>query len=152
MVFLTQAVLPHLHAPGRIINIGSVGARAGLPAVSLYGSSKAALGGLTWSWAVELGAVGTTVNVVDPGPVDTNMMGKIPKATVEKQKSMTPVENRVGTVDDVAQIVAFLWRGGESLGFRPENMRQRRPGHVLSRTSFKLSSDSHTLSPNYTLT
>lgn len=109
---MTQAILPHLRAPGRIINIGSVGARAGFAGRSLYCSSKAALEGLTRCWAVELGAVGTTVNVVHPGPIETTMMEKIPPTILEAEKSRTAVEKRLGTVDDVAQIVAFLAEEG----------------------------------------
>lgn len=57
VILLTQAVLPHLRAPGRIINISSVGARQGFASLSLYCSSKAALEGLTRAWAGEMGGV-----------------------------------------------------------------------------------------------
>jgi len=66
-ILVTQAVLPMLTPNGRIINIGSVGARAGFKELSLYCSSKAALEGLTRCWAAELGGNGTTVNTVNPG-------------------------------------------------------------------------------------
>ncbi|MCJ1466458.1 hypothetical protein MMC07_005077 [Pseudocyphellaria aurata] len=107
-LLMTQAVLPHLRAPGRIINIGSVGSRNGLAGLSIYCSSKAAIEGLTRCWAAELGSAGTTVNVVNPGPTDTVMLADIPPAIVSLQKSRTPVGQRLGTADDVAQIVAFL--------------------------------------------
>ncbi|KAH6715634.1 hypothetical protein BKA61DRAFT_643334 [Leptodontidium sp. MPI-SDFR-AT-0119] len=107
-LLLTQAVLPHLRAPGRIINLGSVGARAGFKNLSVYCSSKAALEGLTRCWAAELGAHGHTVNCVNPGPVQTQLMENIPKETIEMQKASTPLQNRIGTVDDIAQIVAWL--------------------------------------------
>jgi len=120
-MLMTQAVLPHLRAPGRIINIGSVGARYGFKELSLYCSSKSALEGLTRCWASELGAAGHTVNTVNPGPVQTQLLDKIPKDYVEMQKAQTPVENRLGTVDDIAQIVAWLaseesrWISGQVL-------------------------------------
>ncbi|OBT61800.1 hypothetical protein VE03_08758 [Pseudogymnoascus sp. 23342-1-I1] len=107
-LLLTQAVLPHLRAPGRIINISSVGARAGFKNLSVYCSSKAALEGLTRCWAAELGAQGHTVNCVNPGPVQTQLMDNIPKETVEMQKASTPVQNRIGTVEDIAQIVSWM--------------------------------------------
>ena len=66
-LLLVQKALPHLRRPGRIINLSSVGARANFSSVSVYASSKAALEGLTRSWAGELGADGTTVNAVNPG-------------------------------------------------------------------------------------
>ncbi|KAK4127028.1 NAD(P)-binding protein [Parathielavia appendiculata] len=105
---MVQAALPYLRAPGRIINIGSVGARYGFKNLSVYCSSKAALEGFTRCWAAELGAAGHTVNSVNPGPVQTQLMENIPKDYIEMQKSQTPVENRIGTVDDVAQVVAWL--------------------------------------------
>ncbi|GAM41503.1 3-ketoacyl-acyl carrier protein reductase [Talaromyces pinophilus] len=107
-MLMTQAVLPHLRRPGRIINIGSVGARAGFPGYSLYSSSKAAMEGFTRCWAAELGVDGHTVNCVNPGPVDTDMIYQINPTIVEAQKKSTPVEQRLATVDDIAQICAFL--------------------------------------------
>lgn len=77
-LLLTKAVLPHLRSPGRIINVSSVGARNGFPGLSLYGSSKAALEGLTRCLAAELGHNGTTVNAVAPGPVESDMLDQIP--------------------------------------------------------------------------
>ncbi|MCJ1261116.1 hypothetical protein MMC22_000980 [Lobaria immixta] len=82
-LLMTQTVLPHLRTPGRIVNVSSVGSRIGLAGLSVYCSSKAAIEGLTRCWATELGPAGITVNA-------------------------TPVQQRFGTVDDIAQIVAFL--------------------------------------------
>ncbi|KAK3311660.1 uncharacterized protein B0T15DRAFT_82110 [Chaetomium strumarium] len=108
-MLMTQAVLRHLRAPGgRVINISSVGARHGFKNLSVYCSSKAALEGMTRCWAAELGGAGHTVNAVNPGPVQTQLMENIPSEIVEMQKAQTPVQNRVGTVDDVAQVVAWL--------------------------------------------
>jgi 3-oxoacyl-[acyl-carrier protein] reductase len=120
-LLMTQAVLPYLRRPGRIINISSVGARYGFKNLSVYCSSKTALEGLTRCWAAELGTAGHTVNAVNPGPVQTQLMENIPKEYIEMQKSQTPVENRIGTVDDIAQIVAWLaseesrWVSGQVL-------------------------------------
>jgi len=107
-LLMTQAVLPHLVPKGRIVNISSVGSRAGFASLGLYCSSKAAIEGLTRVWAAELGANGTTVNAVNPGPVQSEMLEKIPKDIVEGQKKSTPVEQRLGTIDDVAQVVGWL--------------------------------------------
>ena len=101
-------MLPHLRAPGRIINISSVGAREGYPGTGTYAASKAALEGFTRSWAVELGKNGTTVNAVNPGPVKSEMLDQVDPKTVEAQRQKTPIENRVGTAEEVAEIVAFL--------------------------------------------
>lgn len=59
---------------GRIINIGSnVAERVVFPGFSLYSMSKAALIGLTKALGRELGPRGITVNMVNPGPVDTEL-------------------------------------------------------------------------------
>ncbi|SCE99194.1 3-oxoacyl-[acyl-carrier protein] reductase [Micromonospora coriariae] len=68
-----QAALRHLGDGGRIISIGSnVGERAVFPGLALYSMSKTALVGLTRGLARELGARGITVNLVNPGPTDTD--------------------------------------------------------------------------------
>ncbi|KAL0944699.1 3-ketoacyl-acyl carrier protein reductase [Colletotrichum truncatum] len=111
-LLLTQALLPRLSTAGgaaaRIINISSVGGRFGFPGMGLYCSSKAALEGLTRCWARELGGNGTTVNCVAPGPVQSDMLDNIPAELVAMQKAQTPVQNRLGTTEEVARIVTWL--------------------------------------------
>lgn len=107
-LLITQAILPYLAPNGRIINISSVGSRAGFKELGLYCSSKAALEGLTRCWAAELGKNGTTVNAVNPGPVQSEMLDNIPKDIVDMQKAQTPLQNRVGTVEEVAAVVCWL--------------------------------------------
>ncbi|KAJ9364263.1 hypothetical protein DTO280E4_2026 [Paecilomyces variotii] len=96
-----------------IINIGSVAARHGFKNYSAYCSSKAALEGLTRVLAAELRDEGHMVNMVHPGPVRTVMLDEIPQWLVEWQRESTAVEHRLGTLDDVVQIVAFLAEGEE---------------------------------------
>ena len=108
VMLMSKAVLPFLRAPGRIINIGSVGARCGFKDLSLYCSSKSAVEGLTRVFAVELGAAGHTVNTVNPGPVQTDLLNGVPQEIVDMQMKSTPAQNRLGDTDDVAQIVVFL--------------------------------------------
>jgi NAD(P)-dependent dehydrogenase (short-subunit alcohol dehydrogenase family) len=94
---------------GRIINIASV---AGMRAVGVgrtgYGTSKAAVIGLTRQMAVELAEHGITANAVAPGPVDTPMTRVL--HTPEFRQSYTDAipMNRYGTPDEVAAAVAYL--------------------------------------------
>lgn len=69
-----QAVLPHMPSGGRIISIGSAMAqRAPAAGLSLYAMSKSALTGMTRGLSRDLGSRGITVNLVEPGPTDTEM-------------------------------------------------------------------------------
>ncbi|GAA0996014.1 hypothetical protein GCM10009555_091140 [Acrocarpospora macrocephala] len=70
----SQAAVPHMSAGGRIINIGSnVAERAVFPGFALYAMSKTALIGLTKALGRELGPRAITVNLVNPGPTDTEL-------------------------------------------------------------------------------
>lgn len=70
----SQAAARHLGAGGRIITIGSnLAERVPAPGLSLYAASKAALIGLTKGMARDLGPRGITVNLVNPGPTNTDM-------------------------------------------------------------------------------
>ncbi|MEV0715118.1 3-oxoacyl-ACP reductase family protein [Asanoa sp. NPDC050611] len=69
----TQAAVRHMPAGGRIINIGSnMAVRAIFPGFALYSMSKTALVGLTKALGRELGPRAITVNLVNPGPTDTD--------------------------------------------------------------------------------
>ncbi|MGV9245481.1 SDR family NAD(P)-dependent oxidoreductase [Streptomyces sp. NPDC003710] len=69
----SQAAVRHMGQGGRIISIGSnVAERAVFPGLGLYSMSKTALVGMTKGLARELGPRGITVNLVHPGPTDTD--------------------------------------------------------------------------------
>lgn len=128
VILMTGAVARHLRSPGRIVNIGSVGGRSAFKALSLYCSSKAALEGLTRCYAAELGTQGHTVNTVCPGPVPTDVLKGIPREIVENQMKNTPMENRLGSTDDIAQVVGWLaeessrWVTGQAISASGGNM------------------------------
>ncbi|MEV4493371.1 SDR family oxidoreductase [Micromonospora coxensis] len=68
-----QAAARHLGAGGRIISIGSnVAERTVFPGLAAYAMSKSALVGMTKGLARDLGPRGVTVNLVVPGPTDTD--------------------------------------------------------------------------------
>lgn len=111
--FLVKEAIPHLGKAPRIVNISSVMARMGGAYATPYTASKAALEGVTKVWAAELGqAHNATVNCVNPGPVGTDMWLRDTGADVlaewDVKMKETPAAPRIGTVDDVAQIVGFL--------------------------------------------
>lgn len=92
---------------GGIVTIGSIVAdRMPGPGGALYAASKAALGGLTRGLARDLGPRGITVNLVQPGPIDTEQNpADGPNAALNR----TPLAiARHGTADEVAGLVAYL--------------------------------------------
>jgi NAD(P)-dependent dehydrogenase (short-subunit alcohol dehydrogenase family) len=107
-VFLTaQAAAARMTAGGRIITIGTcMTQRVPGPGGTLYATSKSALIGLTKALARELGPRGITVNIVHPGPVDTDM-NPADGPYASDQAAMTAL-GRFGTPEEVAATVAHL--------------------------------------------
>ncbi|HVF65679.1 MAG TPA: 3-oxoacyl-ACP reductase FabG [Casimicrobiaceae bacterium] len=92
---------------GRIIHIGSVVGTSGNPGQTNYAAAKAALVGFTKSLAQEVGIRSITVNCVAPGFIDTDMTRALPDSARAQLLSRIPL-GRLGTPDDVANVVAFL--------------------------------------------
>ena len=106
-----QAAIRHMQNGGRIITIGScLGERVAGPGVTLYSMTKAAVVGLTRGLARDLGPQGICVNVVEPGPIDTDM-NPADAEGAENQRAATAL-GKYGTTDDIAAMVAHL--AGES--------------------------------------
>lgn len=110
-VFVTaQEASRHMKEGGRIITIGSVNAdRMPFVGGSVYAMTKAAVVGLTRGLARDLGPRGITVNVVQPGPVDTDM-NPAEGPFAESLKSLMSLP-RYGTGDEIAGMVAYLASG-----------------------------------------
>jgi NAD(P)-dependent dehydrogenase (short-subunit alcohol dehydrogenase family) len=96
-------------AAGAIVHVGSVHAFGAMPDCGPYAAAKAGLLALTRSAAVEWGPRGVRVNTVCPGfvRVERNRHIWSDPATLSRIEAAYPV-GRVGTVADVARVVAFL--------------------------------------------
>jgi NAD(P)-dependent dehydrogenase (short-subunit alcohol dehydrogenase family) len=108
--FITQYALPIMNDGGRIINLSSGTTRFANPGYHIYASMKSAVETLTRYLAKDLGSRQITVNVVAPGPIETDFNGAAIRnnpAVKERLSSVTPL-GRVGTPDDVGGVVAFL--------------------------------------------
>ena len=92
---------------GRIVNITSVVGASGNAGQANYAAAKAGVAGMTRSLARELGSRGITVNCVAPGFIATDMTDALAEAQKTALLTQIPL-GRLGSVDDVAQAVAFL--------------------------------------------
>ncbi|BBY77364.1 SDR family NAD(P)-dependent oxidoreductase [Mycolicibacterium parafortuitum] len=93
---VTQAALPLMQAGSRFIFISSSAAHEPMPGRTAYSASKAGMNAFARALALEVDRDGINVNIVTPGPVETDMLTDVPFAMY----AVTP--------DDVAQAVVFL--------------------------------------------
>lgn len=106
-VLFARAVIPHLTAGGRIISIGSgLGERVPFPGVTAYAMSKAALTSFTRGLSRELGPSGITVNLVQPGSVNTES-NPADGAAADFQRGLTSL-GRYAEPREIANAVVFL--------------------------------------------
>jgi 3-oxoacyl-[acyl-carrier protein] reductase len=104
---LHPLVMPMVRARngGRIVTISSAAGILGNRGQVNYSASKAGLIGATRSLALELAKRRITVNSVAPGLIETEMIAGLP---VEEAARLIPMR-RIGTPDEVAAVVAFLF-------------------------------------------
>ena len=94
---------------GAIVNMSSINAQVAIPSIAAYCASKGGVMQLTKAAALALAPHGIRVNAVGPGSIDTAMMAGVnanPEA-MDMVMSRTPLK-RIGTPEEVANIVAFL--------------------------------------------
>ncbi|WP_426755344.1 SDR family NAD(P)-dependent oxidoreductase [Myxococcus sp. Y35] len=108
--FLTQRLLPVMADGGRILNISTGLTRFAFPGYGAYAAMKAGVEALTRYMAKELGPRGITVNVLAPGPVETDFRGGAIRNSPEMKKALSAQTafGRVGQADDIGGIVALL--------------------------------------------
>jgi len=106
-ILVAREVLPYLQEGGRIINIASELAYLGRQGASVYCATKAAVLGLTRSWAREL-SPRILVNAVAPGPTDTPLLGYDAMTAEQKSREIANPMGRIGRPEEVAAAVVFL--------------------------------------------
>jgi NAD(P)-dependent dehydrogenase (short-subunit alcohol dehydrogenase family) len=112
-LFGIQAALPVMSDGASVVLIGSIADVMGVTPFSTYGATKAALRSYARSWAAELVPRGIRVNVVAPGPTDTDMMAAVSEEM--RQMLIKPIPlGRMARADEVAAAAVFLLSGDAS--------------------------------------
>jgi 3-oxoacyl-[acyl-carrier protein] reductase len=118
--FCLQEAARRVRAGGRIVVISSAITRIRGSGTSLYAASKSAVECFASALSKELGARGVTVNAVSPGYTEAGGLERVPAEFRERGKAASPL-GRLGTPNDIAQVVAFLagphggWITGENI-------------------------------------
>lgn len=101
---------------GSIVNLSSVLGKIGVPGASVYVASKHAVDGLTKSAALEAAGSGVRVNAIAPGPVETDMLGRLTGTADRKAGLIAGIPlKRAGTPEEIAQAIVFV--GSEKASF-----------------------------------
>ena len=107
VVNTVRAAAPIMNAGGRIVSIGTTGAtHIAFPGVADYVASKAAIAAYTRGWSRDLGPRGITVNIIQPGAINTDMNPET-SAHASILVGMTSL-GRYGQPEEIAAAVAFL--------------------------------------------
>jgi 3-oxoacyl-[acyl-carrier protein] reductase len=111
----TKAVLPTLVGQGwgRIICIGSQLALKGSDTMAHYCAAKAGVHGFVRALAYEVAGAGVTVNVIAPGPIETEMLWADPEEWLERKRKEMPL-GRFGRVEEIAPTAVLLASDGGS--------------------------------------
>lgn len=107
---LAKQLVPDMMAQrwGRIVNISSRAGRSHANAASIaYMSSKAAVLGMTRSFASEFASYGITANSVAPGLVESALTARVAPELLQGIYDKTPL-GRAGTADELGATIAFL--------------------------------------------
>jgi NAD(P)-dependent dehydrogenase (short-subunit alcohol dehydrogenase family) len=113
LLFTVQKALPLMREGGAIILNASIVSMKGMPAMSVYSATKAAVRSFARSWTVDLKGRHIRVNTVSPGPIETPGIDSMAKTAEERSRfrttlaSMVPL-GRMGTPDEIAKAATFL--------------------------------------------
>lgn len=116
---ITRAAIPHLQQGASMVNVSSIMGVSVAPKYAIYCATKWAIVGFTKAMAMELGPRQIRVNAVAPGYIDTPTNAGVlaGQEAVDEQVKKVPM-GRMGTADEVADVVAYLFRLVDS-GRRP---------------------------------
>jgi NAD(P)-dependent dehydrogenase (short-subunit alcohol dehydrogenase family) len=113
LLFTVQKALPLLHDGASIVLLSSVAGIKGLPGVSVYAATKAAIRNFARSWAIELAPRGIRVTALCPGPIDTPGLAEFAARVPgdDDGSAMTLPMGRLGDPKEIAAGALFLASG-----------------------------------------
>jgi NAD(P)-dependent dehydrogenase (short-subunit alcohol dehydrogenase family) len=106
-LFGLQAALGAMAEGSSVVLVGSIAGGAGVASYGTYAATKAALRSYARTWTAELAPRGIRVNVVAPGPTDTEMMAKVPEEARAALIAPIPL-GRMARPSEVAAATLFL--------------------------------------------
>ncbi|WP_409433223.1 SDR family NAD(P)-dependent oxidoreductase [Litorimonas sp. RW-G-Af-16] len=92
---------------GRIINFSTIAVPISLKGESIYIASKAGVEGFSKSFAREMADFNTTVNVIAPGPIETDLIAKVPAASIQRIIDQQIIPKQF-TKDDIVDLTRML--------------------------------------------
>ncbi len=106
---VTRQVLPLMRRAGRgrIVNMGSLAGKEGLPNLAAYSAASAGVIAFTKALSREVCDTDIRVNCVAPGPIDTDLIRRLGDKVMDEMITASPLK-RLGNVDEVAGIVLWL--------------------------------------------
>jgi len=106
---VTRQILPLMqHAGrGRIVNLGSLAGKEGLPNLAAYSAASAGVIAFTKALSREVSDVDIRINGVAPGPIDTDLIRRLGHEVVDEMIAASPLK-RLGSVAEVAGMVVWL--------------------------------------------
>jgi len=105
--FTVQKALPLLREEASIIMTGTAAISKVIPGMSIYSASKITLRVFARTWSVELKSRRIRVNVLSPGPINTAVLKKAPKAAIDGLLAGVPF-GRIGQPEEIAAAALFL--------------------------------------------
>lgn len=114
--FLTAALVPGMvsRGSGSIVNVSTMAAAVGMPGLSTYAATKAALESLTRTWAAELGPAGVRVNTVAPGPTATETFTTTMDEATRTAIAASTILGRPAAPEEIARVIVFVATEGGS--------------------------------------
>lgn len=108
---ITRAAIPHLQPGSSIVNVSSIMGVSVASQMSVYCMTKFGINGFTKAMALELGPKGIRINAVAPGYIDTpSNAGVVAGGDAVRKQEEKSGTGRMGTADEIADVVAFLFR------------------------------------------